>query len=245
VLAIQVGIALVLGLSGPFDTFGEMRPGPRMVYWAVVVFATYGAGYTMSELAAARFSLGAVPRWRRVLVSGAAAGIGAGVTLGVINGLALDGPHFPAGALQILTLTMAIALVVVTLQDILTTSGALTNAPTLPPPLLDRLSAGKRGALVSLSVTDHYVEAVTTNGREMILMRLSDAIRETAPVPGLQVHRSHWVALDQVTDTRRVGAGAQVTTSARDDIPVSRTYVSALRDHGLLPVAKRSEGGNG
>jgi len=79
----------------------------------------------------------------------------------------------------------------------------------------------------------------------MILMRLSDAIRETAPVRGLQVHRSHWVALDQVTDSRRAGAGAQVTTSAGDDIPVSRTYVKALRESGLLPVSNRSEGGDG
>jgi hypothetical protein len=37
---------------------------------------------------------------------------------------------------------------------------------------------------VALSVEDHYVRVRTTRGEEMILMRLSDAIRETAPETG-------------------------------------------------------------
>ena len=71
-LGVQIGVALVLGVPGPFgpfDTFGDMRPGPRMAYWAIVVFATYGAGYTLSELAASRFSLRPVRRWWRVLLA--------------------------------------------------------------------------------------------------------------------------------------------------------------------------------
>ena len=240
-LAVQVGVALVLGLSGPFDTFSDMRPGPRMAYWAIVVFATYGAGYTLSELAATRLA-NAVPRWRRVLLMGGAAGIGAGLALWAINTLALNQPHFPSGALQIFALTSAIGLVVVTLQEIMTPA---ISTPDTPPPLLDRLPPHKRGALVSLSVSDHYVEVVTTTGREMILIRLSDAIRETAPTRGMQVHRSHWVALKQVTRARRTGETAQITTRSGDDIPVSRTYMKALRETGLLAVGTRTQGVNG
>ena len=234
VLAVQAGIALVLGLSGPFDTFSDMRPGPRMAYWAVVVFATYSAGYALSELAAARIAV-KTPRWRRLLLSGLAAGLGAGFALWLINALALENPRFPSGGLQTLALTSAIALVVVTLQDILTPPETTANA-AFPPPLLERLPAEKRGCLVSLSVSDHYVEVVTTAGREMILIRLSDAIRETIPTRGMQVHRSHWLALDQVTRARRTGETAQLTTSSGDDIPVSRTYMKPLRETGLLAM---------
>lgn len=38
---------------------------------------------------------------------------------------------------------------------------------------------------------DHYGEVTTSEGAELPLMRLSDAIIEAAPVAGLQIHRSH------------------------------------------------------
>jgi hypothetical protein len=109
-------------------------------------------------------------------------------------------------------------------------------------PLLGRLPLEKRGALVSLSVQDHYVEVVTTKGRELLLMRLSDAMRETGDVAGLQVHRSHWVATGAVSGAVRRGDGARLTTTAGDDIPVSRRYVPAIRAAGLLP-AREGTGG--
>ena len=93
----------------------------------------------------------------------------------------------------------------------------------------------KRGPLISLSVQDHYVDIVTTRGREMLLLRLSDAIRETQPTPGLRVHRSHWVALDQVSSARRDGARAVLTMSDGRDIPVSRSHVAAVKEAGLFP----------
>ncbi|MCB1397271.1 MAG: LytTR family transcriptional regulator, partial [Rhodobacteraceae bacterium] len=85
-----------------------------------------------------------------------------------------------------------------------------------------------------LSVQDHYVEVVTTRGRELLLMRLSDAIAETEGCAGLQVHRSHWVALDQVQAAHRDGARAVLTLSDGREIPVSRTYVPAAKEAGLL-----------
>ncbi|MCW1932118.1 LytTR family DNA-binding domain-containing protein [Pararhodobacter zhoushanensis] len=97
-----------------------------------------------------------------------------------------------------------------------------------------RLPLDKRGALISLSVQDHYVEVVTLRGRELLLMRLSDAIAETGGDVGLQVHRSHWVALDQVRAARREGARGVLTLSDGREIPVSRTYAAAAKAAGLF-----------
>ena len=47
----------------------------------------------------------------------------------------------------------------------------------------------------------NYVEVWTERGTHLVLMRLSDAIRETAGENGLQIHRSHWVALGAVKRT--------------------------------------------
>lgn len=104
-----------------------------------------------------------------------------------------------------------------------------------PPTLLDRLPLDKRAPLVALSVEDHYVRIRTTKGEEMILMRLADAIRETAATPGLQVHRSHWVAFDQVVAVRRKGDCALLKMSHGPDVPVSRANLPKLREAGLLP----------
>lgn len=244
-LAVQGGVALLLGLSGPFDTFDAMRPGPRFAYWAIVVFATYAIGFTLSELANDWLGDRAAPRWLRVVLTGVAAGLGVGLVLGVINRLSLDNPNFPNGWLQTFGLAIVIAIVVVALHDMLHRPAPTPTdiqADTKSPPLLARLPLDKRGALVSLSVSDHYVDVVTTKGREMILMRLGDAMRETAPVRGMQVHRSHWVALDQVGSVRKTGETALLRTSTGGDIPVSRTYMKALRDNGLLPG--RADAGN-
>lgn len=100
------------------------------------------------------------------------------------------------------------------------------------PALLDRLPPEKRGALVRLEVQDHYVLVVTTHGREMLLMRLSDAMRETAPAGGLQVHRSHWVANDGAGRMEREpGRNGRFFLLTADGarIPVSRAKVAAAR----------------
>ena len=108
------------------------------------------------------------------------------------------------------------------------------EAPPAPPPLLERIAFDKRAALVSLTVEDHYFRIVTAKGEEIVLMRLADAMRETAPVKGMQVHRSHWVALNQVTAARRDGDRAILTMSNGTEVPVSRRYVPDIKAVGLL-----------
>ncbi len=82
---------------------------------------------------------------------------------------------------------------------------------------------------------DHYVRIRTTKDEDMILMRLADAIKEVGATSGLQVHRSHWVSLDQVTAATRKGDGALLNMSSGPDIPVSRANVAAIKEAGLLP----------
>jgi DNA-binding LytR/AlgR family response regulator len=102
------------------------------------------------------------------------------------------------------------------------------------PPILERVSLPQRGRLIALIVEDHYVDIVTDKGRTLVLMRLADAIREAAPVPGLQVHRSHWVALAAVAKTLRSEGKVLLELSNGMKLPVSRGYLPAARDAGLV-----------
>ena len=102
------------------------------------------------------------------------------------------------------------------------------------PALLDRLPRQQRGRLIHIAVSDHYVDVTTDKGTTLVLMRLSDAMRETAPVAGMQVHRSHWVALDAVRHGIRQGGKPVLELENGILVPVSRSFIEAVKAAGLL-----------
>lgn len=229
-LVLLAGIAGVLTLMGPFGTDRLLRPLPRLAYWVAMVGPTFAAGFLSHIVVRMRFS-------HRLGPAGLAA-LGAALTALSVSALvlALNAAVFghlpePAAAPGFL-LTVGGIAVIVSLVFSVTHHRAETQAA---PAILERLPLDKRGTLVALSVEDHYVRVRTTRGEEMVLMRLSDAIRETRPVPGMQVHRSHWVALDRIAAVRRTGDRAVLSMSHGPAIPVSRSNLPALREAGLLP----------
>jgi len=236
-LATLLGIGILLGVSGPFDTIDLLGFIPRLAYWVVVVFATYAVGAAINGYLRFRWAVPNAGFAKRVLLNGVGTSLGVMVVLTAIN-TAVFGPiiNSVTEALGTFAVVLLISVIVSALIDMgIVQAGQDTNAT---PPLLDRLPYEKRDALVAISVQDHYVQVTTTKGTEMVLMRLSDAIRETAPARGLQVHRSHWIALDEVTAVNRAGDRAIITMSNGGEIPASRSYIPALRDAGLLPKVR-------
>jgi hypothetical protein len=231
-----VAIAAVLGVSGPFDTLSSMRWPERALYWALVTGLTYPAGFLVGHLLQPVWQRwGALPR---VLMRSALTCL---CVLLILNLLALLFGRLPgqmslADAGRSVALVFAVCLVIDVLGEVLDRqpggpTGAVEQAA---PVLLSRLPFDLRGPLVALRGEDHYVHVTTTKGRHMVLMRLADAIAETAPEPGLRVHRSHWVALAQVKGLRRQGDGAVLTLSNGAEVPASRSAMPTLRDAGLL-----------
>ncbi len=243
--AALVGVGLVMSFAGAFGTAGTMRALPLAIYWVGIVVITFGAGsFTAGVL---RRLLPGLPSVLRILVMGIGAGL---VISAVIIGLntAIFGSFFAdtvGGLVRFAVTTTGVALIVTTVVDLAISS--MRNAPNdtdtqqdiapAPPPLLARLPVGKRGALISLTALDHYVEVTTEAGQELILIRLADAIAETAPEAGFQIHRSHWVARAQIQGVARNGSKGTVTLSDGRDLPVSRTYMPDLKAAGLLPKA--------
>jgi DNA-binding LytR/AlgR family response regulator len=238
VLATLGGVSLILAISGPFRTLDALTPMDRLIYWAAVVFLTYGAGTAITG------ALGQWPRLRvagmvpRVIILSAAVGLGVSLVLTLIDAAVLC--HLPDDMAEIafsVVTALIISTVIVTLGSLAATQRPSTAISAAPRPaiILDRLPLDKRGSLVSLSAQDHYVRIATTKGAGIVLMRLSDAIREAGDTPGLQVHRAHWIARSAVVAARKTGETAVLTLRDGTEIPVSRRYVPALRDAGLLP----------
>ena len=236
-------VGAILGLSGPFGTDEVMRAVPRLAYWAVVVVLTYVSGSFMATFISQFAQRRGWPKWPAVVLAGTCAGIVISGELAALN-FAIFGPASVTAPTVLAMLGNVIAISIIV-------SAAFAAVPDQPEPdaapqgqaaaaarepaILTRLPLDKRGALISISVQDHYVDVVTEKGTEMLLMRLGDAISQTAPTAGLQVHRSHWVATSQVKSVRRDGAKAILTLSDGRDLPASRTYIPALKDAGLLP----------
>ncbi len=238
-------VIVAAGLSGPFGTLHSLGFGARLVYWAVIGLVTLFSGWLFSQwtvIALMRRGAARIVQW---LVGSAVVAVIVALEVGVVNLVAFGiSPLSPGEIGDLLLSTTPIALLI-TAAFSLGYGGSDAPPATVAPPvagtqagplprLLARLPLDKRGALLSLSVQDHYVDVVTTRGHEMLLMRLSDAIAETEGCAGLQVHRSHWVALDQVRAARREGARGVLTLSDGREIPVSRTYLPDAKKAGLL-----------
>jgi len=98
------------------------------------------------------------------------------------------------------------------------------------PALLARLKPENRGAILRLSAEDHYTQVVTSRGRELILLRFSDALKETGATPGLRVHRSHWVADAHVSGWRKADGAVSLVTRDGTALPVSRSSLKTARE---------------
>jgi DNA-binding LytR/AlgR family response regulator len=253
----RIGMILVtvlLAVSGPFGTFQSFNVGQRFGYWAVMVVAG-----NLTGQAAATFFLEALreqitQRWPRVIVSGLLASLPVSIVVLVVNGVAyqhLDVESSLMIWLYATIVTLAIVVMFVTLGELMRSPAAVPTqtaaappaaAPVrpehspapLPPAILERVPLPQRGKLIALIVEDHYVDIVTDKGKTLVLMRLADAIREAAPVPGLQVHRSHWVALDAVLRTQRSEGKIVLELANGMKLPVSRGYLPAAKEAGLV-----------
>ena len=252
----MAAVGLVLGLSGPFNTAEAFGLAQRIVYWLAMVVLTFGLcrplAVVVLTLLRRRFGAG----WGPVLATGVLIGTPVFAVVAVVNLVAIGQVAAPPLELWVnCTLITVAAMIVGTLlrqgqrptmpppatapQDgaadaVAAPPEAAGEASTIAPALLERLPYPVRGDLVALSVRDHYVEVVTRHGRHLLLMRLSDAIRETAPVAGVQIHRSHWVALDAVVRIVRSDGRVLVELPNGTRLPVSRGFLPAAREAGLV-----------
>lgn len=228
-------VGLLMGMVGPFGTF-EMPILPRLAYWLTVVVGTSLACFFIQRWLSP--TLGKrMPELAAVALGGAVAGVPIAVGVRLFNLAVFGDPDDPMSIWVLMAYTVPIAALVTAATHVLVDAdgpGTPATSEVAAPALLERLPHAQRGRLLHIAVSDHYVDVTTDKGTTLVLMRLSDAIRETAPVKGLQVHRSHWVALDAVRRSARQGGKPMLELENGTLVPVSRTYLEAARAAGLL-----------
>lgn len=108
-------------------------------------------------------------------------------------------------------------------------SQPVTSPAPEPPPMLSRLKPENRAPILRLSAEDHYTLTVTSRGRELILIRFSDALSELGDTVGTQIHRSHWIA--RAAFDALVTRDGKLLARLKDgtELPVSRSYAGEVK----------------
>jgi hypothetical protein len=232
---ILAALAALLTVVGPFGTNNQLSNFEAFFYWLLISGGTYCIGFLIDAWLNPKLTK-TLSKPLQVLALGLATSACITPFITVFNYLSLGYLPQAGGWLRETSEIFIVALIVTVVIHIITDSvqsGTAEDA-VQGPALLDRLPFEKRGAIIGISSQDHYSNVMTTKGEELILLRFADAIREAAPTKGLQVHRSHWVATDHVTAAKREGSKPILILSSGGEIPVSRSYLSAVKQAGLL-----------
>ena len=245
-----VGLVLLFAFIGPFGTYDSLGLPGRIGYWAVAMGGNWLVCGSIMMLAL--LVAGGQTMRRRAVVTAAAAPVAAGPGTGVVfaaEALFRPGYAEPIGVpmiyLSVAVLMLVIGLSVVAVLEgrrrVAEGSAAATTGDSAPHPgpapgtrFLDRLPEKLGRDLVYLKTADHYVEAFTTAGSTLVLMRFVDAVAELDGAGGLRVHRSYWVASNHVEGTARRNGRTTLRLTGGHEVPVSRTYMAAVRAAGLL-----------
>lgn len=238
-LTLMAAATVLLALSGPFGTYAGLALPERVLYWLAIVVFGYGLGRLTAHVALHTFAPHIANPFLRTLLASLVASLPAWLVVLAVESVA-HGDVDRVDPLRLWLSCLVIALTISTAIMVNRRPPALKTLETTPPdrslpPLLERLPHPMRGRLLHIAVGDHYVDVTTDKGNSLVLMRLSDAIRETVPEQGLQVHRSHWVALAAVRKGARQGGKPALELKNGTVVPVSRTFMQAVKAAGLLP----------
>lgn len=230
-----VGAGLIVGLTGPFGTYGTLPVAPRIGYWLVVTTTTFWIGLLVSFAVASSAE-------RRGVAAPVSVGIGAVVaSLPISAWLAalhtvVFAASFGQDVLRLLPYVTVIAIGVAALHEALETRHArIATAVAAPaqPGWLERLPHRLGRDLILLEAQDHYVRAETTLGDTLVRTTIYEAA-EALGDHGIRVHRSWWVARAAIDTYRYRAGGAVLVLRTGQEVPVGRTYRRAVKQalHG-------------
>ncbi|WP_371396867.1 LytTR family DNA-binding domain-containing protein [Fretibacter rubidus] len=228
----SVVAGVVLSILAPFGT-GNFSFIGRLTYWVGLCLAggigAWGAEFIISKITGRSWLLSGKP-WPTAIWQSL------GATLMVtLFAIPLHRPHGWLDIALSLFYIWVVAMVICTVGALQKKGEAAVAAPDTRPALYERLKPTLRQAdIYALSSEDHYVRIITSEGDDLVLMRLSDAIKEVAPLPGLSPHRSWWVAEGGTKTVKRIDGKTVITLANDISIPVSRNGAKALREAGWL-----------
>lgn len=239
IAAASIGLGVLFAWFQIYGT-AEIPFPQRVLYWSGLIAVGIAASAVITPLVFDRWLAGRHTALKIAVVS---ALVSVPVTIGLVlidtqashPITLLHGLRQYGYVLVVSAVLTAGAWAITTLLEQRRAAPAPTSGVTPGTAFADRLPVRLRAAdIYAVSAEDHYLRVHTSSGEELILLRLSDAVRELAGVEGLQVHRSWWVARQGVSDVRRDDSKLVLKLKSGAEAPVSRTYAKAVREAGWV-----------
>lgn len=245
-------------IAGPFGTYEELSVSGRLLYWGVAILGC-GAIMEALLIAALTHPVLRLSAWSRLVAAVLVGSFPAAVLILTLEHTLRGYTPTPHFALRIWFLVLGVALLVslveyrAALRPVRGSAPHDAKAPEAgadaAPPASDNelqapaapgpappgalffraLDPALGRSLVSLTKQDHYLQVVTREGEALILKRMADAVAELDGYPGMQIHRSHWVALDAVEAVEREAGRWLMRLCDGRRLPISRSRINALR----------------
>lgn len=238
-IALIAGLGLLFAWFGVYNT-GQLAFPTRFAFWCTTIAVGVIAGaWLMPEIFERRLATQHIAI--RIAAAAIAISVPVTITLLLIHRFAFGENIGPADWPLQFAYVVVVSLVITSIsafadifQKTIATQGA-SEPNAAAPAIVDRLPARLRTAdIYAVSAEDHYLRVHTSAGEELILMRLSDAIRELDGIEGLQTHRSWWVARDGLADAQRDNGKLVLKLKSGAEAPVSRTFSQSVRSAGWV-----------
>lgn len=229
----SVVAGVILTILAPYGTY-QMPVVWRAVFWIGLCFAG-GVGASTAE-ALLRQSPKVWTSWQRVLCQSLGATLAVWICFLGLQIVQQGKPN--AFFFTVMPFYIwIIAAIICTVGELMRRKeGAVIATDTaVRPAIIERLKPALRNAeIYALSAEDHYVRVHTSKGDDLILMRLSDAIKETAPLIGLSTHRSWWVSETGVKSVQKQNGKINLVLHSGIEAPVSRNNAKTVREAGWV-----------
>lgn len=233
-------VVLIFWVTGPYGTAERLASVPRLGFWLVLHAVAWGIAVLAIVTVNTLFRQRVPGLLARMALGTLVAGVPVGLATEAISLMTFGGTPTPARiaesiATGLLLSALFCALTFMTMGS--RQAEALSTAPSpvaasedrAEIPLLRRLRPENRGPILHMTVADHYTQVTTSRGRELILLRFSDALAECGDTPGLRVHRSHFVADAHVDRLLRAEGRLAILLKDGQEVPVSRSRAEAVR----------------
>ncbi len=250
-------ILVFIAISQVDDPLIDATIGQELLYWfvriSVMAIGLWSADALVSRIFANRWNH---PAWLRPVVIVSAIGL-----LPFALAEILIEPHLPmrpefvddelwafSPLLAFLSEYATMVTIVVPVHLLLwliidrkahTESDPVETEAESPPKFLQQSSVRQVDDVLALQAEEHYVRIYTADGSELVHYRFGNAVADMPTELGTQVHRSWWVAESAVRSAKRGSRRWQLDLETDVAVPVSDSYVKAVRELGWLKRKSR------
>lgn len=232
-VAVATTIGLFLGLLGPFGSFLNGPFWSLLAYWVALSwlgFAVFGGG-----TAVILRRLGARPRaWAAIALFVLAASVPFGLISWTFATSLWPRLRQVPGLTPLVWYLEGLAITVPQVALFAFIRSRRGGAAGRPPPPAAGLLGAAPAEVLCLQMEDHYVRVHTVRGSSLVLATFGQAIAALNGAPGLQVHRSWWVAERAVVGAVADGRNLRLALTNGLSAPVARSAVATVRQAGWL-----------